>query len=141
MTPSRPTHNRRLGLIGVALTLARNNREAGKALDAVRDELESVMDECGFLVDAPFSWVTVSVRFGLRNSAAPTYGAISKKYGDLPLAIEVDTAHLTGADLATLTKIFKRAVVTALVHAGLKYGRPTSRLEAILPPDGTPDRD
>lgn len=65
MTPPRPKHNRRLGLIGVALTLTRNNREAGKALDAVRDELESVMDECGYLIGGLFSWVTVSVRFGL----------------------------------------------------------------------------
>ena len=141
MTPPRPKHNRRLGLIGVALTLTRNNRETGKALDAVRDEIESVMDECGYLTGAPFSWVTVSVRFGLVDAAAPSYGAVSKRYGDLPLSIEVDTAHLTGADLATLTKIFRRAVVTALIHAGKKYGRPTSPLEALLPPDGNPDRD
>jgi hypothetical protein len=141
MTPPRPKHNRRLGLIGVALTLTRNNREAGKALDAVRDELESVMDECGYLIGAPFSWVTVCVEFGLADGDKPVFRAISKKYGDLPLEIEVDTAHLTGADLATLTKIFRRAVVTALIHAGKKYGRPTSRLEALLQPDGNPDRD
>lgn len=79
MTPPRPKHNRRLGLIGVALTLTRNNRETGKALDAVRDEIESVMDECGYLIGAPFSWVTVSVRFGLVNAAVPSYGAVSKK--------------------------------------------------------------
>ncbi len=135
MTPPRPKHGRRLGLIGVALTLARNNREAGRALDAVRDEVESVMDECGYLIDAPFSWVTIAVRFGLRNTAAPLYGAIHKKYGDLPLSIEVDTAELTGADLAALTRIFKRAVVTALVHAGKKHGCPTGQLEALLPAD------
>jgi hypothetical protein len=126
------THGRRLGLSGVALTTARNNRFDIQALTAVRSEVEAVLDESGYLVGAPFSWVTIAVRYGLMDADAPVYQPISEKYGDLPLSIEVDTNRLVGADLASLAGMFKRAVLLALVHAGKKYDRPTARLEAEL---------
>jgi hypothetical protein len=126
------THGRRLGLSGVALTKARNNRFDNQALTAVRNEVEAVLDESGYLVGAPFSWVTIAVRYGLIDADAPVYQPISKKYGDLPLSIEVDTNRLVGADLASLTGMFKRAVLLALMHAGKKYDRPTATLEAEL---------
>lgn len=132
MSAMTTTHNRRLGLSGVALTKARNNRFDNQALTAVRNEIEAVLDESGYLVGAPFSWVTIAVRYGVVDADAPVYQPISKKYNDLPLAIEVDTSRLTGADLVSLTSVFKRAVVLALVHAGKKYQRPTAELEALL---------
>lgn len=125
-------HSSRLGLTGVALTQTRNNRYDTQALTAVRDEIEAVLDQQGFLDGAAFSWVTVSVRYGVVNADEPVYQSISKKYGDLPLAIEVDTRCLIGADIAALRDVFKQAVVLALVHAGKRYGRPTANLEALL---------
>ena len=60
-----------------------------EALTAVRDELEAVLIESGYCEGAPFSWVTLSIRYGLKEESEPHYQAINKKYGDLPLAIEV----------------------------------------------------
>jgi len=132
MNTMATTHNRRLGLSGVALTKARNNRFDNQALTAVRDEIEAVLDESGYLAGAPFSWVTIAIRYGLVDADAPVYQPINKKYGDLPLAIEVDTNRLIGVDLASLVSVFKKAVLLALVHAGRKYNRPTVKLEALL---------
>ena len=54
---AKPPHNRKLGLNGVALMKQRNNRHDTKALAAVRDEIEKVINE--YLKGAPFSWVTM----------------------------------------------------------------------------------
>jgi hypothetical protein len=87
--PAKPPHNRKLGLIGVALTKARNPKGDVAALSSVRDELERVIIEEGYLEGAPFSWVTISIRFGIKTEAEPRHQPINKKYGDLPLAIEI----------------------------------------------------
>ena len=90
------------------------------------------MIESGYLEGAPFSWVTIAVRYGLKNDDKPSYQAINKKYGDLPLAIEVDTYELIGASLDDLKFIFGKAVLKALIHAGEKFERPVGSLEKML---------
>ena len=129
---AKPPHNRKLGLSGVSLTKARLQKQSGQALDLVRDAVEKVMVESRYLDGAPFSWVTIAVRYGLKNDDKPSYQAINKKYGDLPLAIEVDTHELIGASLDDLKLIFGNAVLKALIHAGRKFERPIEPLERIL---------
>ena len=129
---AKPPHNRKLGLNGVALTKQRNNRHDTKALTATRDEIEKAIIDSGYLDGAPFSWVTIAIRYGLKNDDAPSYQAVNKKYGDLPLSIEVDTHELIDASLDDLKLIFQRAVLKALVHAGRKFERSTELMEQML---------
>jgi hypothetical protein len=68
---AQPPHNRKLGLLGASLTKARLNPHSIKVLSSIRDELEPILIESGFLLDTPFSWITVSVRFGLKNDNEP----------------------------------------------------------------------
>jgi len=84
------------------------------------------------LAEAPFSWVTIAIRYGLKNDDKPSYQKINKKYGDLPLAIEIDTHELIDAAPHELKLIYKKAVLKALVHAGHRFQRPTEGLEAML---------
>jgi hypothetical protein len=102
------------------------------AMKAAGRELEDVLMESGFLTDAPFSWVTTILRYGLKNEDTPRYEKINKRYGDLPLAIELDTHELIGATLEELIVKFKVAALKALIHAGKKYDRPTEQLEVEL---------
>ncbi|EHZ2845481.1 immunity protein 39 [Vibrio vulnificus] len=129
---AKPPHDRKLGLNGVALTKQRNNRNDAKALTAVRDEIEKVIIDSEYLEGAPFSWVTIAVRYGLKNDDKPSYQSVNKKYGDLPLSIEVDTHRLIDASLEELKLIFKGAVLKALIHAGKKFERSTGPLELVL---------
>ncbi|MCL1480493.1 Imm39 family immunity protein [Marinobacter sp. M3C] len=129
---TKPPHNRKLGLSGVALTKQRNNRHDTKALTAVRDELEKIIIDSEYLEGASFFWVTIAVRYGLKNDDKPSYQAVNKKYGDLPLSVEVDTQELIGASLEELKLIFKRAVLKALIHAGKKFERPIVPFEQAL---------
>jgi hypothetical protein len=130
--PPRPPHGRKLGLIATALTKARNPKGDVQALAAVRDELEAVLIKVGYCDGAPFSWVTISIRFGLTEEEKPHYEVINKKYGDLPLAIEIRAADLQGASSDEMKHHFRRAALRALIHAGEKYGRPVNELKAIF---------
>jgi len=131
---AKPPHNRKLGLTGIALTKQRNNRHDIKSLAAVRDEIEKIIIDSEFLKNAPFSWITIAVRYGLKNDSKPNYRAVSKKYGDLPLSIEVNTHELINASFEELKLIFKKAVLKALIHAGHKFDRPTEILEDAQKP-------
>jgi hypothetical protein len=102
----------------------------------VRDDVEGMMLESGFLDGAPFDWVTVSLRYGLKNDDEPKFEAVNKSYGDLPLAIELDTRELAVASRDEMKVAFEIATLKALVAAGrkfdLEYSRLQQRLEEIV---------
>lgn len=127
-----PSHGRRLGILATDLVKAPKIRNDMRALKITRDELEPILIDSRFLDGAPFSWVTVSIRFGLKNDEVPHYENISKRYGDLPLAIEVNTHELLNVSLLELTRVFKIATLKALIVAGKKYDRPVGALEDEL---------
>jgi hypothetical protein len=125
-------HDRKLGLCGASLTKARLNQHSNAAMGDVQNEVETLMMESGYLARAPFEWVTVSLRYGLVNEDIPHYHRINKKYGDLPLAIEIDTHDLKCADQDQIKRLFMIATLKALVHAGHKFKLATETLERSL---------
>lgn len=129
---AKPPHGRKLGLSGASLTKAKPPRQDVEAANWVRDHVEKAIIKSHYLDDAPFSWVTIVLRYGLKNDDKPSYQKISKKYGDLPLAIEIDTHELIDASLEDLIETFGQAVLIALIHAGKKFGRPVELLERTL---------
>lgn len=129
-------HNRKLGLSGAAMTTARLPRYTIEVATHVRDEIERIMIDTDYLSGAPFEWVTISLRYGLKNEEEPHYDPINKQYGDLPLAIELDTNELVDASREEIKKAFELATLKALVAAGkkfnLQYAQLAARLEAIV---------
>lgn len=125
-------HNHKLGLSGAAMTMARLPRYTLEVATLVRDEIERVMIESRYLTEAPFEWVTISLRYGLQNEEEPHYEPVNKKFGDLPLAIELDTNELVGASREEMKIAFERAALKALVAAGRKFKLPHAGLEARL---------
>ncbi len=126
------THNRRLGLCGVALTEGRMPRFTIEVATQVRDELEKLLIDSGYFQDAPFEWVTVCLRYGVKNETEPRYQPINKRYHDLPLSIEVDSNVLRSSNREEMARTFERAVLRALIHAAIKYDLPAAALEASL---------
>jgi hypothetical protein len=124
-------HNRKIVLGGSSLTNARLRRFPDiEVAPKVMDEIEQLMISSGYLNDAPFTWVGLMLRYGLQNEDIPHYEPINQEYGDLPLAIELDTHELLESDRETLKRRFMLATLKALIHAGHKYGLPTHTLEA-----------
>lgn len=126
-------HNRKLVLGGSSLTLASLDEVPDfQAAKIVRDDLEREMIQSDYLEGAPFKWVGVVIRYGLKYENKPHYNGIDKKRGDLDLAIEVDTHDLLDADLNGLTAIFRKATLIALVDAGERYGLKVDRMKELL---------
>jgi hypothetical protein len=125
-------HNRKLVLGGVSLTTARSNRYDIEVGMEIMGELEAVMVSTGYLDNAPFKWVGLILRYGLKNEDEPHYQRINKKHGDLPVAIELDTHELQHASRDELKDIFTIATLKVLVHVAQKYGLPGDRFVEML---------
>jgi hypothetical protein len=125
-------HNRKIVLGGAAMTIARNNRQSLPVMGEIMDELEQVIISTGYLDNAPFKWVGLMLRYGLKNENVPHYQRINKKYGDLPVAIELDTHDLQKASHDELKELFLIATLKALVDVGKKYGLQYEKFEEML---------
>src|SRR5690349_2081583 len=123
-------HNRRLVIGGVALTKARVRpaKAAAAAMARVRDELEQELIESNYLKDAPFTWVSLIIREGLIDKPEPHYGKIDRKDGELPLAVGINVHRQLNAHENEIVQVYRRATLTALIHAGEKHGLPVVRL-------------
>jgi hypothetical protein len=98
----------------------------------VRDEIEVMMLDSGYLDGAPFEWVTISLRYGLKNEDEPKFEPVNKSHGDLPLAIELDTRELAVASREEMRLAFEIATLKALIAAGRKFNLEYSRLQERL---------
>jgi hypothetical protein len=127
----KPRHNKKLVINLISLTLARLNKQIYEPHNKVNDSLEAVLSSSKFLENAPFLWIGLSIRLGLKDAEKPIYLGINKTHGDLSMAIEIDTHELVGADVTTIEAILKKATLIALIHAGKKYALPTQELEAL----------
>ncbi|MEH3040398.1 MAG: Imm39 family immunity protein [Sphingomonas paucimobilis] len=126
-------HNRKLVLSGVALTKARiPARQNAAAANRVRDQLEQEIVESRFLEHAPFKWIGLIIRYGLRDESEPQYNKINHQNGDLPLSIEIDTNRLLNVSESDMEKVYRRAALAVLIHVGEKYHLPIDRLKTIF---------
>ena len=130
--PPTPPHDKKLTFIGVAMTEKRNPKTSPLALIQVRDELEPMLKSIGYFENAPFSWVTIAIRYGHKNADIPHYQPINKKYGDLPLSIEVSAQDMQIATTEELKTLFRNAALRALIHAGEKHKLPIEELNRLM---------
>lgn len=127
------THNRKLVIGGIALTMAKLPAKMNAAAtNRVRDELEHEIVQSGYLDGAPFKWVGLLIRKGLVDEFEPHYEKINMKHGDLPLAIEIDTHRVLDVTEDEMVAVYRRAALIALVHAGEKYGLKVGRMKDLL---------
>ena len=122
-------HNRKIVLGGVSLTRARLNRAIYQVSNEVMDEVETLTLKSGYLEQAPFRWVGLVFRYGLKNDDEPHYKPIDPKDGELPLAIEFDTHEVRAASPEELRRKLSLGALKALIHAGRKFGLPIAGLE------------
>lgn len=127
---------RRLGFGGVDMVKCRI-RHSLTCMDNIKTEYTPLVEKIWYKnsCNPPFDWVGIIFRYGLKNEDKPHYSRINQSYGDLPLAIELDTNELLWADkqgLEALTLLFKVATLKCLIHAGRKYKLPVEELEVEL---------
>ena len=126
-------HNRKLVLAGVALTQAKlPAKQTVLAMGQARDEIEQEIIASGYIETAPFKWVGLIIREGLKDELQPHYKKIDAKDGELPVAIEIDTHRLLEATAEQLVAIYSKAALIALADVGKKYGLNTARVDHLL---------
>lgn len=123
------THNRKLVIGGVALVKARL-KGTGAVMVSICDELEPMLIESGFIAEAPFGFVNLIIRYGLKDQWVPEYQKINERYGDLPVTIEVDVSGLVGASVHAIRAKFRAATLEALIQVATKYALPAQPLIA-----------
>ncbi len=109
--------------------MARPPKMDMEAMGIVRDEIESILIDSNFYDNAPFSWITLSLRYGLKDDDQPKIGRVNKKYGDLPLSIEIDVNRMRDSDLNGLCFIFREATLKSLIYVADKYRCPSVNLK------------
>jgi len=122
-------HNRKLVIGGVALVKARIRNNVA-AMTQVRDELESILIRAGWFPRAPFAWVGLIIRYGVRTEDQPHFERINKANGDLPVAIEVDTDRVLEihADPLKLKNFLRAVTLRCLISVAKKYHLPSEEL-------------
>ena len=123
-------HNRKLVIGAVALVMGRVRNES--VLDGVRDELEKVMIESGWFPSAPFTYISLIIRYGIKNQLQPEFQRVSRKYNDLPISIELDMQdiHAVHRDADKLKALFGQAALEALIAVAERYKLPKQKLVA-----------
>lgn len=99
----------------------------------VQAAIEKIIIDGGFMENAPFTFVSLMYRHGFKNMVKSEFHRISKKYNDLPLAVEIKKEILLWADknnIKLLQDVFMIATLEVLIHAGEKYKLPTELLHA-----------
>ena len=90
----------------------------------VQDLIERIIINSTILDNAPFKWINLMYRLTERNKLKPYYMKINQKYGDLPIAVELDLDLLKWADNTDpqiLIDIFMMAGLEALLYVCDKY--------------------
>lgn len=103
-----------------------------KHVVSMQDDIEKIIIDSNFLENAPFKWVGLFFRLGIKNDLIPEYQRIDKKDGELPIAVEIDFELLKWADdhdVQLLKDLFMMAGLEALIHVGKKYKLPIDIIE------------
>jgi hypothetical protein len=125
-------HNRKIVLGGASLTTARCNPHDLAVMEEIMAEFEPIMLSAAFFSAAPFTWVGLLLRYGLKNENRPHYQGIDERDGEIALAIELDTHDLQHASREELKNIFTIATLKTLVDVGKKYNLPYQKFEEML---------
>lgn len=125
------TEQRVLLIGGVSLVKGRV-KEAGPVMREICDELEPMLNNMGFLDNAPFKTISMIIRFGERNNLTPQYDPINKRHSELPVAVELELASLRTASKEVVKSAFVTATIDVLLDVSEKYGLPNASLKAIV---------
>ncbi|TDU68157.1 immunity protein 39 of polymorphic toxin system [Prosthecobacter fusiformis] len=108
-------------LIGAVGLVKGSVKYGGKAMVNVCNELEPELERTKFLENAPFSLVSVIIRYGTKWGDVEL-GKINRRHAELEAAVEVPISEVRGLDASKLTDVVRTVVLETLVEVAMKYG-------------------
>ena len=122
--------DRRVDFIGVALVFGRL-KNSGKVWDIIQPQLDHLLRSNNLFAEAPFLWVGINYRYGIKNDLQVEFTRPHKKYGDVGASVELNMEILMWADknnVNLLRDIFMVAALEALIQVCKKYKLPKVHL-------------
>jgi hypothetical protein len=124
------------GDVVVMVFLRIKNRNDDPCIEKVAKRIIEFLEKINFLENAPFTWMNFIYRYGENNIfSKPELKRINKKYGDLPVTVEIASDWIEYAsfnDEPMLERVFEASALEALIYVGKKYDLPIESLEARL---------
>lgn len=121
---------RELLIGGVGLVKGRV-KNAGKAMIKVCDELEPEFERIRFLEKAPFTTISLIIRFGMRWGP-PELERVNHRHSELDVGIEAPMIELRMLDESKLAGVFKKLTLEALVEIAMKYNLDEMHWKGLL---------
>lgn len=118
-------------LIGAVSLIKGRVKEAGMAMVEVADKIEPLLNETGYMNNAPFKTVHLIVRFGEKTDLEPKFSAINKRELELPAAVELELAPLRMATRDVVARVIMDATVGVLLRVAEKYNLPKDGLSEL----------
>jgi len=122
-------HNRKFVPSGIALVKGRLENTAKTDRQNI---IERILIQSGILENAPFLWIGMNYRYGLKNDLNVEFSRISSKYGDINLSFELDMEILKWADknnIDLLRDVFIISALEAFIQLCKKYKLSTTIFE------------
>ena len=119
---------------GIDLVMASMNNDGYVMTTVGREYLQNLLIDSGYFSDPRFTWVGMTIRYGLKNDRKTEFQGIDKKYECIDLAKELDMRVLLTADendVDMLMDFFKIAALDSLIEAGKKYKLNPAAIEIL----------
>ncbi|KJG37390.1 hypothetical protein UA32_12820 [Photobacterium angustum] len=123
--------DQRILLIGGVSLMKGRVKEAGPVMREICDELEPMLQDIGFLNEAPFKTISMIICFGEKDDLTPQYDPINKRHSELPVGVELELAGLRTASKDVVKAAFVTATIDVLLDVSEKYGLPNAPLKTI----------
>lgn len=115
----------------VSLTMQRPNKNLRTAAGIVRDDVESALIECKYFDEAPFSWISIILKLGIKDESAPIYEGISND-GCLNLSLELNFSEAKLYTLDMMIDKIKNCVLISVLDASRVYRLPSKSILKLL---------
>jgi hypothetical protein len=126
--------SRRNLLIGAVGLVKGKVRDDGKAMLSICNELEPYFKSHRLLHGAPFSCISLILRYGTTTSERPEIGKIDERHSELHVAYELPINDLRLLDYDKLRARLREATIESLVAIARKFGLPVEIWEGLKEP-------
>jgi len=126
-------HNRKFCTSATSLIMGRIKNEMTQGIKS-RDVIEEILIEGHTLDPAPFKFIGLMYRYGLKNMLEPEYERveINPKYNEVSIAIELQMAHLIWCDKNDVELLYELLMIGGLdsvIHVCERYNLDTTLLK------------
>ena len=113
-------------LVGSVDLVKARHRNSGRVSLRVRNEINAELVALGWPEKAPFSHISLIIRYGETRLEPVQIDKITKRHNELPVAVQEDVSKIVAADKSEteIESVVRPCIVRAVNAVAEKYGLP-----------------